>query len=740
MKLRITALLTAASLALTLFGACGANQAVEAVSQSSSAVAETPESVSTAQTSPESVAAPEPDTGGNKIKNGDFAYGTSAWGLYLEGGVAEFKATAQQQGLVQIKKVGSVGWGVQLTNDGISLSTGNIYRISFEAASTVPRTGSIRIQKNASPYTGYFEQEVSLTPDMQKFTFDFEMVERSDPTCRLVFNFGTQKPDDAKPEPEEHEITVDNFSLELTEGSEEIMEYEGNKDIPTIHVDQLGYRAEDVKKAILVTGDDKFEICDAATGNVAYSGTASEAKKSPAAEEEVRVADFTEFKEAGRYYIRNSEGKSCEFDISGDPYQNVTRAVLDMMEYQKCGVEVNAGVWSYAACHTSDAIIYGTDKTKDVSGGWHDAGDYGRYVSPAAKSVADFLLAYELGANQDPYILDVVRYELDWMLKMQDAETGGVYHKVSAEKFCGEIMPDKETDPLYLSPVSATATGGFSASLAMAARIYRASDAAYADKLLAASKKAWDWLEANPQYPAFKNPEGISTGEYPDAASKDERLWAACELYSATGEAAYHDYIKNTVMFSGLGWADTGYYASIAYTLMPEEATDASQREKMEASLLSASKRIMEAYAKDPYMMSLETSYPWGSNMTVANNAVLLLVGNRLKPDTAHIEAAMEHIHYLFGRNALSRSYITGFGTRTSEHPHHRPSQAAGKAVPGMVVGGPDGQLEDPFVATMLNGLPPAKCYADSDQSYSTNEVTIYWNSPVYLALSMLGI
>lgn len=740
MKLRIIAILAATLLVLISFSACansmGAQSSVQKESSAEMSVSSVPQSSAAAE--PQSAEPAEDDS--NKIKNGDFAYGESAWGLYKEGGVAEFKATTQQQGLIQIKKVGPVAWGVQLTNDGISLSMGNIYKLSFEAASTVPRTASIRIQKNAAPYTGYFEQEITLTPEMQSFSFDFEMLERSDPTCRLVFNFGTQQSDGAKPNPEEHEVTVDNFELRLLEGSEELIEYEGNKNIPPIHVDQLGYRTGDVKKAILVSDSDAFEICDAETGKTVYSGKASEKKNSPAAGEDVRVADFTDFKDTGRFYIQSGGDKSYEFDISADPYQNITRAVLDMMEYQKCGVAVDAGVWSYAACHTSEAIIYGTEKTKDVSGGWHDAGDYGRYVSPAAKAVTDFLLAYELGKNPDPVILEIVRYELDWMLKMQDEETGGVYHKVSAEKFCGTIMPDEETDPLYLSPISATATGGFSASMALASRIYRASDAAYADKLLAASKKAWDWLEANPQYPAFKNPEGITTGEYPDAASKDERLWAACELYSATREARYNDYITGTVMYAGLGWADVGYYASIAYTLMPETATDAAQRERMKTSLLGASERIIEAYAKDPYMMSLEKSYPWGSNMTVANNAIMLLVGDRLQPNAAYTEAAMEHMHYLFGRNALSRSYITGFGEHTAEYPHHRPSEVAGKAVPGMVVGGPDGQLEDPFVATMLAGLPPAKCYADSEQSYSSNEVTIYWNSAAYLALSMLGI
>ena len=86
--------------------------------------------------------------------------------------------------------------------------------------------------------------------------------------------------------------------------------------------------------------------------------------------------------------------------------------------------------------------MYGSDVAKDVSGGWHDAGDYGRYVVPGAKAVQDLLLTYEdseYAAKDDaigipesgngvPDVLDEVRYELDWMLKMQDETSGGVYH------------------------------------------------------------------------------------------------------------------------------------------------------------------------------------------------------------------------------------------------------------------------------------------------------------------------
>jgi ATP-binding cassette subfamily B protein len=55
---------------------------------------------------------------------------------------------------------------------------------------------------------------------------------------------------------------------------------------------------------------------------------------------------------------------------------------------------------------------------------------------------------------------------------------------------------------------------------------------------------------------------------------------------------------------------------------------------------------------------------------------------------------------------------------------------------PGMLVGGPNSHLEDPYAQNVLSGLAPALCYADNEQSYSTNEVAVYWNSPLIALLA----
>jgi len=519
--------------------------------------------------------------------------------------------------------------------------------------------------------------------------------------------------------------------------AEEIKINWGGDIVTTIRADQLGYRVNDKKRAALVTDGTDFDISRVSDGVVVYSGVLSEPVKSVAADEDVRLADFSDVTEPGEYFIATGDGRSYPFVINDKPYGTLRAALLEMFNYQKCGVDLECGIWSHPACHTAPAVIYGTEETKDVTGGWHDAGDYGRYIVPAAKSVADLLLAYEMAPNPDTDVLDITWYKIEWMLKMQDEATGGVYHKVSCKGFCGlDVMPQDERGGLVLSPISAAATADFAASMALASRFYPDKREA----LISAAKAAWDYCEANPTMPGFKNPQGVSTGEYGDGNSKDERFWAACELFIATGDESYHDYIKNGNLFSGLGWGDMGFYGLSAYLFNTGEKADDALYTRMKNKLIASCEEIMKNYNANPYGDSLGTNFPWGSNMNVANNAVTLLFGSRLADKPEYTEAALDHMHYLLGFNSLSQSFITGYGHNPPLNPHHRPSVAMGSAVPGMVVGGPENNLSDPALKSFRNGYPVAKRYIDDKESYASNEITIYWNSPAYLAVAILDL
>ena len=132
-------------------------------------------------------------------------------------------------------------------------------------------------------------------------------------------------------------------------------------------------------------------------------------------------------------------------------------------------------------------------------------------------------------------------------------------------------MPGTEPGPRYLFQRTTHDTADVAAILASAARAWAPYDAAAAAAWLNAAEAAWAFLTRTPEAPVggFKNPGGPAecpgaTGEYNDEFDADNRLWAAAELYRATGQAQYHDYVRawyaDPVYTNGNSGAGLGHY------------------------------------------------------------------------------------------------------------------------------------------------------------------------------------
>jgi endoglucanase len=98
--------------------------------------------------------------------------------------------------------------------------------------------------------------------------------------------------------------------------------------------------------------------------------------------------------------------------------------------------------------------------------------------------------------------------------------------------------------------------------------------------------------------------------------------------------------------------------------------------------------------------------------------------------------AVREGMDYLLGRNALNRSYVTGYGEVASKNQHSRwYSHQLDPALPnpprGSLSGGPNSGIQDPLAQRLLQGCKPQFCYIDDIESWATNELTINWNSPL---------
>lgn len=698
------------------------------------------------------------------LVNGDFS-GPQKFQLYKESGGNAGLSIADEELLVDVSKIGRVTHAIQPYYDGFKIFEGVEYVLSFDARSTLDRDLYVRIQLNGGDYHAYFERQIFLTDEMQHFSFAFVMQEPSDPAPCLCINMGYtdamraagQQSDDIQP----HKVYFDNFSLTVKDTSGEVKADSGS-DMDPIRLNQVGYLPDAPKTAVFAGVDaERFTIEDLSTGEIVFEGSLSAPAENPYAGETNRIADFSALTRPGQYLLNGSDGTvSPGFSVGSQVYDDLLRETLRMLYLQRCGMELDeahAGLFAHPVCHNDLALVYGTDRMIDVSGGWHDAGDYGRYVVSGAKAAADLLLSYEMNAQllDDVGIpesgdgvddrLQEARYELDWLLKMQ-AGNGGVYHKVTGYNFPGFVKPQEETDQLVVLPVSNTATGDFAGVLALGARVFSGSGfpelAAAAEKYTEAAERAWVYLENHLNEPGFTNPPDVVTGEYPDSKAADERFWAAAELARLTGKDEYlkaaEELLMSGAVSADFGWMEMGGYG--LYAILNDPAFDAGEqiRSLARGILSAAAHKASGIIRSNPYAVNRTDSFEWGSNMGVANDGVMLLMAASILDEPSLCDDAARQLDYLLGENATGYCFVSGTGTKSPEHPHHRPSSVYGSPVPGMLVGGPDNALEDPYAQSALAGCDPAKCYADSDQSYSTNEVCVYWNSPLILLISGL--
>ena len=539
-----------------------------------------------------------------------------------------------------------------------------------------------------------------------------------------------------------------------------------------IKVDQVGYPLSGRKIALVSAPVQTFEVKRASDNRAMFQGKLSAGAPDANSGDTLQAADFSNFQQPGIYYLEvPGIGRSWTFSVGEDVFSHTFYLAARAFYGLRCGTAVDLGPefpgYTHAACHLQGSFhaSSGKEGPRENVGGWHDAGDYGRYIVNSGITTGTLLWAWELSGpklasiklnipetgNGTPDLLNEVRWNLEWMLKMQD-DDGGVWHKQTSEHFPGFVMPEEDRLASLVigtgsAPYKSTcATADLAAVAAIAARVYEPYDKNFAAKNLRAAREAWAWTERYPSV-TFKNPPGISTGEYGDANCGDERLWAAAELWRTSGDAVYNRYfLDNYVKYlPNLRAPDPESWRVVApmglwtYALATRQGADAHALAEIRQGALTAAREIVNRTRSNPYRVSLvATDYVWGSNGLAASYGVQLLVTNALSPDPAFVEVALDNLHYLLGRNTFSLSWVTQVGANPYRHPHHRPS-GAGKNPepwPGLLSGGPNAARQDAVLQALPRNLPPAKVYSDSQDSYASNEVCINWQAMLVFLLA----
>nr|AHF24627.1 GH9 beta-1,3(4)-glucanase [uncultured bacterium Contig27] len=523
-----------------------------------------------------------------------------------------------------------------------------------------------------------------------------------------------------------------------------------NQATPAFRIDQEGYAAG-LPVCTAVLGEGTVTLKNAA-GETVRSIAVNAPETDPASGDAVTLVDLGVL-ESGEYELERGIDRR-RLSVKPRAWNAVTHALIKGLYFQRCGCGLSpehAGVYAHPPCHTAPAAEW-EDRSvrRRVTGGWHDAGDYGKYTGPGAVTVAHLLYAWKLfprGCGEDlnipetgngvPDILNEARFELEWILQMQRSN-GAFHNKLTKSHFAPFIMPQDDLEPEYLMPVCWCATADAAACLALAYRVYRPFDEAFANRMLLAAKRAWDWLQAHPDYVPFMNPEGVRTGLYGGRSDASNRFWAACELYAATGGPAYRQAAEQLytpkIPLLEFGWMEVGGLGTLCCLFdLKENAGDVLYTRLKEDFLRRCEKALTLSKASG-YGTALEPDrYVWGSILPVMGNAMAMIMASLLTGRQDMRDAALLQWHYALGMNALDLCFVTGFGERRVMHPHHRPSGADGieAPVPGLISGGPNKLFCMPQTKERLSpDTPPAKHYLDETPSADTNEIAIYWNSP----------
>ncbi|MET7900721.1 glycoside hydrolase family 9 protein [Streptomyces sp. NPDC005355] len=706
-----------------------------------------------------------------KIFNGDFGEGTDGW----------FAANARVSS-VDGKLCADVPgdthhpYDVVIGQNDIPLQKGRTYTLSFSASASQPVRVKAQVQLSDPPFTAPLSQDVTLGAE-QRHTFTFTSDIDTD-RGQVAFQIGGN--------PAAWVFCVDDVSLIGGDPLPPYVPDTGSR----VRVNQVGYLPFGPKHATIVTDATDpipWQVNHDADIAVA-SGTSTPRGVDTSSGQQVHTVDFSGVTEAGTGYTLSADGEtSVPFDVSATAYDRLRSDALHFFYVQRSGIPIHDALapgYARPAGHVGVAPNMGDtsvpcqpgggDYRLDVRGGWYDAGDHGKYVvnggiatyqlfsqfertrtAPVVhpEALGDGSLRVPERGNGVPDILDEARWEMEFLLRMQvpaDRPLAGMaHHKVHDDEWTGlPLAPDQDPRPRQLHPPSTAATLNLAATAAQAARLYEPFDRDFAERCLTAARTAWTAAQAHPAIFA-DNTDTTGGGPYDDAQVGDEFYWAAAELFITSGEQTYLDALRDSPYWtgetfppSGFSWKDVAALGRLDLATVPSPLPDAD-RDAARASVQAAADRYLETARDQAYGMPLsEDEYVWGSNSVLLNKLAVIATAYDLTGDQRYRDGVLEGLDYLFGRNALNLSYVTGYGERHAHNQHsrlyaHQLDPASPTPPAGSVAGGPNTGLEDPRAKRLLldRTVDPPKppepqfCYVDDIQSWSTNEITINWNS-----------
>jgi hypothetical protein len=601
---------------------------------------------------------------------------------------------------------------------------------------------------------------------------------------------------------------------------------------PQITVDQFGWLPHSRKIAVVgepVRGQNAglayrpgpgFEVRRQDNSAVVFRGRLkpwNQGRVSELAGDRVWHADFSGLQTRGTFHVYDpvNRVRSFPFRIGDDIYRPVLRASERTFYYQRSGTPITARYgrdWHHrgghlgpnqdrAAQYTQGGKTMG--RPRDLLGGWFDAGDLNKYVAYLESTLFDLLWAYELNprafgdgndipetGNGVPDLLDEVKWELDWLLKMQDSD-GGVFNRVAGRSYDnGPDPPGSDMQPRFYTAKTTWATATAAASFAHAARVYEGFDRAfpgYSVRLRDAARRAWTYLQAHAQMDPPDGNDGDTTlaatpaGSNPNA-DRRSRVYAAAELFKTFGEPAFKSYVDRWAPdiavtsenglhpFQGSKQVDPLNHIALTQALFVYATTRGASPAVTGAfkeALVHTAQAIRDSTGgpDDPYLAyHYGDHYCWGSNQAKGRWGRALLMTTALGLNRSQHSTDREimagYLHFIHGRNPLSLCFLTNMNQAGGDHcvteifhqwfrdgsPLYDGKGSRYGPPPGYLAGGPNKFFSVDWIRPPF-GEPPMKAYRDwnaawnaqhraNEASWEITEPAIYYQAVYTLLLS----
>lgn len=444
----------------------------------------------------------------------------------------------------------------------------------------------------------------------------------------------------------------------------------------------------------------RYEVVAEPAGAVVLTGEMElRAELDPLSGEQVKAMNLSGLP-PGRYRVRvPGLAVSEPFTVGGletfEVFYHTARAFL----HQRSGQELREPWTAYArpAWYLKAAEDGRTEKSGVVEGpdvrafpgGYHDAADYDvfAYHLPAVHLL---LLAYEANprvfvdgqlnlpesGNGVPDLLDEAAWGLRFHLENQEPSGLVPLGRINgSDALKQNLEPGSPQPPYGILPPSRSSTTLFAAVAAAYARIAREVDPAGAARHLVAARRAYAaaskrtaqqvWEEQRVRVP------GLKFDPKDEVRWKETLVWAAAELYAATGEPEYGAHVDANARIAG-AWPYLGQMF-VSYLGLPEAKTTPATRAVFLDKLLRApggADRILASTEEGVYRMGngRGTQVGWGAANGLAP-AVQLLHAYRVTGERKYLDGASLQADFHCGVNPLGRSHVTGMGA----HPPNRP-------------------------------------------------------------------